>query len=150
MMRRGISLFQIYNKVASGLSGRLSASLLLFILVSYPAAAQTAPEHSVWDTRAIPLFRHLEFPRDLPSTADMFAQDKMGMIWIGTQDGLVRWDGYRSSVFRHDPQVPLSLPGNFVTGLTVDDAGTLFIATSTGVVVRYDPVEEQFNPLPSV
>ena len=124
--------------------------LLLLSLFSSPAAAQAAPEHSVWDTRAIPLFRHLEFPRDLPSTAAVFAQDKSGMIWIGTQDGLARWDGYRSRVFRNNPQDPFSLPGNFVTALTVDDDGTLFIGTSTGVIVRFDPIEERFHPLPAV
>jgi ligand-binding sensor domain-containing protein/signal transduction histidine kinase len=96
------------------------------------------------------LFRHLESPRDLPSVASAFAQDKTGMIWIGTQDGLVRWDGYRSRVFRNDPQDPLSLPGNYVTCLTVDNEGTLFVVTSSGVIVRFDPLEEKFRPLPAV
>lgn len=136
--------------MVSALAGRLGSCLFLLMVLPHLAAAQSATESSVWDKRAIPLFRHLEFPRDLPSTAESFAQDKTGMIWIGTQDGLVRWDGYRSRVFRHDPRDPLSLPGNFVTGLTVGDDGALFIATSTGVIVRFDPVEEHFMPLPAV
>ncbi len=72
------------------------------------------------------------------------------MIWIGTQGGLVRWDGYRSRIFRNDPQDPLSLPDNYVTALTVDDEGTLFVATATGIIVRFDPLEENFRPLPAV
>lgn len=150
MMRWGIGSFQIHDKVAAGIAGGVGLCLLLLSLLPHPAAAQNTPERSVWDTHAIPLFRHLEFPRDLPSTASVISQDKTGMIWIGTQDGLVRWDGYRSRIFRNDPQDPLSLPGNFVTGLMVDEEGTLFVATSTGVIVRFNPIEENFSPLPAV
>ncbi|MBV8114276.1 MAG: hypothetical protein JO300_06010, partial [Silvibacterium sp.] len=119
-------------------------------MFSHFAFAQITPGHSVWDTRAIPLFRHLQFPRDLPSTGTVIAQDKTGMIWIGTEDGLVRWDGYRSRVFRHNPKDPLSLAGNYVTGLVADEDGTLFVVVNTGVVAIFDPVEENFRQLPSV
>ena len=54
-------------------------------------------------------------------------QDSKGFIWIGTQDGLDRYDGYRVEVFKHDPSDPDSLADNFVAGLYEDRRGTLWI-----------------------
>lgn len=143
-------MLQKQDRRSRGWAGGFYLCSFLMLFLPHIAWAQNAPGHSVWDTHAIPLFRHLNFPRDLPSTATVITQDKAGMIWIGTQDGLARWDGYRSRIFRNDPQDPLSLPGNLVTGLTVDNDGTLFVVISSGVVVRYDPVNETFIPLPTV
>lgn len=44
-------------------------------------------------------------------------QDSQGFIWVGTQDGLNRYDGYEFKVFRHQAGDPNSLPDNDVTAL---------------------------------
>ncbi|QUV78609.1 ligand-binding sensor domain-containing protein [Chloracidobacterium thermophilum] len=41
-------------------------------------------------------------------------QDQRGFLWIGTEDGLNRYDGRTFRVYRHQPDQPGSLPGNFV------------------------------------
>ncbi len=46
-------------------------------------------------------------------------QDLRGFIWIGTQDGLNRYDGYEFMVYRHDPQDPHSLSDNQITSTPV-------------------------------
>jgi diguanylate cyclase (GGDEF)-like protein len=121
----------------------LAASIAL-LLAALPVAAEPAP----WDGLATPLFTHLRRPEELPSIAMAIAQDKSGMIWIGTQSGLVRWDGYRPRLFLHDPDDGRSLPTNVITGLLVDEQGTLFVATVAGIVARYDPLTERFTSLP--
>ena len=44
-------------------------------------------------------------------------QDNDGFVWIGTRDGLNRFDGYSFKVFRHDPEVSSTLGSNWITSL---------------------------------
>jgi signal transduction histidine kinase/sugar lactone lactonase YvrE/ActR/RegA family two-component response regulator len=68
-----------------------------------------------------PFFRSLGVADGLPSSATRkLAQDHDGYLWIGTADGLARYDGVGFRVFRHDPADPRSLNGNDVWALFVD------------------------------
>ena len=71
-------------------------------------------------------------------------EDDAGFLWFGTQDGLRRYDGYRTRQFRHDPQNPNSLSSNFILGLCKDRTGKLWIASSW-YLDRYDPRTETFT-----
>jgi signal transduction histidine kinase/ligand-binding sensor domain-containing protein len=106
-------------------------------------------EAELWGRLALPRFVHLIAPRDLPhQEVTGFAQDHTGMMWVGTQGGLARWDGYRSRLFFHDGTDAGSLPSDVTTSLLVDEQQTLFVATVIGVVARYDPMTEKFVSLP--
>ncbi|HEY8010926.1 MAG TPA: two-component regulator propeller domain-containing protein [Rudaea sp.] len=90
-----------------------------------PAAdAQTAldtPRAQVAAFYTNPFFRSLGVADGLPSSATRkLAQDRDGYLWIGTADGLARYDGVGFRVFRHDPADPHSLYGNDVWALFVD------------------------------
>ncbi len=61
-----------------------------------------------------------------------FAQDQEGTIWLGTPEGLVRWDEERPETFR----TAEGLPNDNVRDLLVDRDGALWMATSRGVAVR--------------
>lgn len=65
-------------------------------------------------------------------------QDKRGFMWIGTNDGLNRFDGQRFNVFRNDPEDSSSITGNIITGLLEDSEGIVWIATADGGLSRYD------------
>ncbi|USX27753.1 ATP-binding protein [Oxalobacteraceae bacterium OTU3CINTB1] len=65
-------------------------------------------------------------------------QDRQGFIWIGTQAGLNRFDGYRVTVFKNDPANPHSLLDNYVQALYEDAGGRLWVG-SKGGLDRYDP-----------
>lgn len=52
-------------------------------------------------------------------------QDRYGFIWIGTQDGLNRYDGYNFTVFEYNPENPNSLSNNTVLSLYEDRTGSL-------------------------
>lgn len=54
-------------------------------------------------------------------------QDKQGYIWLATVDGLQRYDGNRFITFRHSNTDPNTILGNFITQLTEDKDGNLWI-----------------------
>jgi len=75
----------------------------------------------------------------------VMAQDGDGYVWIGTQQGLARWDGHRTRNFLFDPADPQSLPGDLVQVLHVDHQGRLWIGTTNGGMAVYDKVNERFQ-----
>jgi ligand-binding sensor domain-containing protein/signal transduction histidine kinase len=70
-------------------------------------------------------------------------QDKYGYIWLGTQAGLNRYDGYRVTAFKNDPANPRSLLDNYVQALFEDAAGRIWIG-SKGGLDRYDAAAGSF------
>ena len=72
-------------------------------------------------------------------------QDQHGILWVGTQDGLSRFDGYHFVTYRHDAQDPTSLQHNFIRALMEDRAGRLWIAMQGGGVDRFDPTTGSFR-----
>src|SRR5512133_2452295 len=90
-------------------------------------------------------FEHLSIEDGLSQNAglDIF-QDSRGYLWIGTQDGLNRYDGYSFKIYKHDPDDPTSISHNSILKITEDQKGDLWIGTWGGGLNRYDPVTEQF------
>ncbi|WP_229257624.1 hybrid sensor histidine kinase/response regulator [Duganella callida] len=98
-----------------------------------------------WDQLATPLFEHLGLDQGLPHPVGMaLAQDGTGFIWIGTQSGLARWDGYRMRSFHHNPGDSSSLPGDFIQALHVDGRGRLWVGTAAAGLAMYDQQRENF------
>ncbi|MCC5939443.1 MAG: helix-turn-helix domain-containing protein [Lunatimonas sp.] len=58
------------------------------------------------------------------------ANDPSGALWVATWDGLNFFDGREFLVFKHDPQNPNSLAGNYIYNLYMDDTGTLWVQSS--------------------
>ncbi|WP_229452248.1 sensor histidine kinase [Massilia niastensis] len=70
-------------------------------------------------------------------------QDRQGFIWFGTQAGLNRFDGYRMTVYRNDPNDPDSIPDNYVAASYEDGQGRLWFGTKGGLA-RFDPASGKF------
>ncbi|WP_229261976.1 hybrid sensor histidine kinase/response regulator [Duganella guangzhouensis] len=123
-----------------------AAAQLLAILAACLTLCSTAlagPER--WDQLATPLFEHLGLEQGLPHPVGMaLAQDSDGYIWIGTQSGLARWDGYRVRSFHYNAADASSLPGDFIQVLHVDSAGRLWIGTAAAGLAMYDKTSEHF------
>ncbi len=47
-------------------------------------------------------------------------KDFQGFVWIGTEDGLHRFDGNQMKIYRHRDSDSLSLSSNFILGLFED------------------------------
>ena len=77
------------------------------------------------------------------STVLAIAQDGMGRIWMGTQDGLNCYDGYSFTVFRHVEGDAQSLGDNSVKALFAD-GGLLWIGTASGLSC-YDAAKQSFE-----
>ncbi len=65
-------------------------------------------------------------------------QDREGFIWIGTNDGLIRYDGYRMNIFRNIENDSTTIPGNTVTQLLIDSKGFLWVGTYESGLCRFD------------
>ncbi|NGZ87823.1 two-component regulator propeller domain-containing protein [Duganella aceris] len=72
------------------------------------------------------------------------AQDRQGFIWLGTQAGLTRFDGYRTTTYKSAVSDPRSLGDNWVRVLHLDRAGQLWVGTDGGLD-RYEPGTRSFT-----
>ncbi|RZA00915.1 MAG: response regulator, partial [Sphingobacteriaceae bacterium] len=71
-------------------------------------------------------------------------QDKKGFVWIGTVDGLNRFDGKNFKIFRTDEQAPSAIGNNFISYLHQDKNGTIWVGTHYGLW-RYNEDTETFT-----
>ncbi len=79
-------------------------------------------------------FRHIGIRDGLSqSSALCFLQDSEGFIWIGTFDGLNRYDGRHFKVFTTDSNNPLTISDNSVTSLLAEGDHQLWVGTNHGL-----------------
>lgn len=71
-------------------------------------------------------------------------QTKDGFLWVGTKDGLNRYDGYNFRVWNNDPYQPYSLSDNTVTALFEDSRGWLWIGSENQGLNLMDRKTERF------
>jgi signal transduction histidine kinase/ligand-binding sensor domain-containing protein/DNA-binding response OmpR family regulator len=79
------------------------------------------------------------------STAMCILQDRQGFVWVGTQEGLCRFDGNTFVVFKNDPDDPASLSSNLVKSICEDKEGNLWMGTFSGGLNRYDRRTQRFT-----
>ncbi len=91
-----------------------------------PSASSLAPE--------LP-FERISLEQGLSQVSvNQILQDQMGFIWLATQDGLNRYDGYTFTVYRPDPANPDSIGHRYITALAEDKkSGDLWIGTPAGL-----------------
>lgn len=68
----------------------------------------------------------------ISNQVNTIVQDEDGFMWIGTTDGLQRFDGTRYKTFRHDDNDRSTLPSKSVTQLMIDNKKNLWILNSDG------------------
>lgn len=78
------------------------------------------------------------------SSVTSIIQDSKGFIWFGTEDGLNKFDGYKFTIYRHDPVDPRSLSDNYVSFLYEDQSQVLWVGTNGRGLNRFDRDTEQF------
>lgn len=120
--------------------------LLLFCLLA-PLRPVLAAEPDRWAALTHTAFNH--HAQADTGAGLCFAQDRSGFVWIGTQSGLVRWDGNRAYKFVADPTRDDALPDNYITSLLIDSRGRLWVGTSAGGLARYDAEHDNFMRVPA-
>lgn len=124
---------------------RSMRSVLRLMLVLLALALAAAPAWATLDLGDA----HFESVGDADSIPDnnvtALAQDHDGFLWIGTPNGLVRYDGYRFRRFARDPRDPESLGGVFIRALLIARDGRLWVGTDADGVSVYDPANGRFT-----
>jgi len=72
-------------------------------------------------------------------------QDKLGFIWMGTEDGLNRYDGYNFKVFKNIPGDSTSLLRNLVQTLHITKSGNLWLGGALGGLSKFNYDTEGFT-----
>ena len=89
-------------------------------------------------TEAAPIIHHLQFeqlsaPQVLPTNeVQKVYQDKDGFMWFATRNGLCRYDGYETTLYKSNLYAPGLLTNNSITCLA-DDGNDLWIGTAEGL-----------------
>lgn len=78
------------------------------------------------------------------SSINCVLQDHDGFLWIGTFSGLIRYDGYKTTVF-HSENQPGKIQSNKIITLFEDREGYLWIGTHMGGLFRYDKHRNEFE-----
>jgi ligand-binding sensor domain-containing protein len=117
----------------------MKGNLLLFIIIftGFPLL-QGYTEH-------IPISFHHIISTDGLSNNSVRAitQDHRGFIWLGTEEGLNRYDGMNFTTYKNNPHDPASLASNLILYLLTDSRGYVWIATDQGLN-RWDSKTDHF------
>jgi ligand-binding sensor domain-containing protein/signal transduction histidine kinase/DNA-binding response OmpR family regulator len=90
-------------------------------------------------------FMHITGREGLPhQQVEALMQDDKGMLWIGTRNGLSRYDGYSIVSYFNQVDNPHSLSQNFVRALCQDSKKRIWIGTYKGICM-YRPATDDFQ-----
>lgn len=120
-------------------SGRLTWLGAVLAMLLFGAAAATGQEEPI-------RFKHFTVEQGLSqSFVYTIFQDSKGLIWLGTRDGLNKFDGYAFTSYRHQPFHPNTISSSVVRSVTEDHAGALWIGTLRGGIDRFDRRSGRFT-----
>jgi ligand-binding sensor domain-containing protein len=106
--------------------------LIYFIFYAFPVFPQSVREISTKD--------------GLPqSFVSGLVQDDTSFIWIGTRNGLARFDGSQFKVFQHNPHDSGTLSSNLIIWIRKDDHNMLWIEHENGEIDEMNPVTEKIT-----
>jgi signal transduction histidine kinase/CheY-like chemotaxis protein/ligand-binding sensor domain-containing protein len=109
---------------------------IVLMMVASLASAQTQQLH----------FTHLGSANGLSDlNVNAILQDKRGFIWVGTADGLNRYDGYKFRVYRNDIKDTSSIGGSYIQNIAEDVEGNIWVATIGGGLNKFDRKTNRFH-----
>lgn len=92
-----------------------------------------------------PIFHNITVDDGLAHrTVNTIIQDREGYIWMGTNNGLHRYDGQKMKVYQWDIKDIYGLPDNRIQRLFLDKKGRLWILSEDGDLARRDPAQDRF------
>jgi signal transduction histidine kinase/ligand-binding sensor domain-containing protein/DNA-binding response OmpR family regulator len=72
-------------------------------------------------------------------------QDSHGFIWLATNNGLHRWDGYKIRIFLHDPNDSSTLSSSAANFLYEDSDNNIWIGAFREGLNRFNSIDESFT-----
>ena len=114
----------------------LVATALLVVSVAGRGAARAEPPHfETVGTEAA----------GVPEAVTTLYQDRTGLLWIGSRQGLLMYDGHTFVTFEHDPSNPASISDNAIRTIYQDRRGDVWVGTNTGGLDRLDLASRTFR-----
>ncbi|HEX6891782.1 MAG TPA: two-component regulator propeller domain-containing protein [Chryseolinea sp.] len=90
-------------------------------------------------------FEHIGIEEGFANTfVTAILQDRKGFLWVGTGDGLYKYDGYSFTKYQYDPLDPNSLSQNLIYTIFEDKAGTIWTSSIEGLC-KFDRSTETFT-----
>ncbi len=121
--------YQVSWKILKGLFSRL---VFMPIIVLFFFANQGFSQNELF------------FKQLTESFTNTIIKDADGFIWVGTQDGLLRYDNNEFKSFRHKKDEQHSLPNNYIWTIVEDLNENLWIGTFGGGLAMWDKTKEKF------
>ncbi|HEU4619701.1 MAG TPA: two-component regulator propeller domain-containing protein [Gammaproteobacteria bacterium] len=92
------------------------------------------------------VLEHLTTEDGLPQATVMATlQDSQGFVWLGTEDGLVRYDGHELYRYARSRTDSGSLPGNYIWEIAEDRQSNLWIAINDAGLAKWDRRTDAFT-----
>jgi PAS domain S-box-containing protein len=120
---------------------RITALVILCLLFRVDQGVSVQPQNKL-------LFQQVSLEDGLSqSTVNGIVQDTLGFIWLGTTDGLNRYDGHHVKTYSFDRYDEQSLSNNYILDMVLGPNGKIWIATYGGGVNIMDPVNQKVEHL---
>lgn len=109
---------------------------LIFLILLYTTA----------QARPVATFYKLPTNDSIKNTSSFCVfQDSKGIIWIGTTNGLVRYNSSTVTIYRNNPDQSSSLQSNIVRDIAEGSENILWLATINGGLISFDTKNEIFQ-----
>lgn len=116
-----------------------SFTALLFLSISHVAFA------SIFDMGDL-YFKSVADQGNIPDgIITSIAQDQDGFIWLGTQQGAIRYDGYQFRLFKHQANNQHSLAGNYIRSIWVGPENRIWFGTFSDGISVLDPRTNEYQ-----
>jgi signal transduction histidine kinase/ligand-binding sensor domain-containing protein/DNA-binding response OmpR family regulator len=103
-------------------------------------------EQEVYSQFNPPVFESITVEDGLPkNSVTCILQDYLGYLWLGTQNGLVQYDGYSMKVFQPEKDNSSRISDGRITTIYEDKNKTLWIGTYEGGLNKFDRANGTFN-----
>lgn len=90
-------------------------------------------------------FEHISIEDGLSqSNVTCIFQDSDGFVWFGTWDGLNKFDGYKITVYRYNPDDANSISDNYINTIYEDNTGAIWVGTRGNGLCRYNKRQDNF------
>ena len=122
-----------------------SIAWLTFFILAVSSFGPALSQEKTGDAK----FRRLSENNQLSNlNITAIAQDSKGFLWVGTMDGLNRFDGYDFKIYRNIENDTTSLVKNRVETIYEDSDGILWVSTLNSGLQYYNRTEDAFYRIP--
>ena len=131
------------TRLLNGIIKKLLILPVISLLHCFPVSAQTGKSAIKFDNVSI---------KDglSQSSPNCIFQDHRGLLWIGTDDGLNKYDGYAFRVYKPDQHDRYSISHSRILSICEDPSGDIWLGTNGGGLNRYYRDHDRFTHFLSV